>query len=279
MRSVWPVRKAWDRVAQGFLRTRAGQWLFLRVRGLGVRLAHVLDGQTRIANAWGLLPMGVAIFLWAYTYAPRGTPSHPYPPEPAWRTSVMYLAVVIAVVGLFLLLAPPVRRLVIRRRSGETEELVRIRRTPNAIRTTKSDGSESLAVTPVGAGEVPQAVPTGDRGPGWIAMHWVELGDRGLMLCLDPPTLQESVVRDTKVRFWCDVRRNDGRTFVSLRETDPIPPGHGRVGIPFPGGFTPPLPWPLPEGDYVATWRSIDFEDAHLPTDAFKINGHGRLAT
>lgn len=88
------------------------------VRGYSVRVLHVLDGEQRVPYGWGLLPMGVGVALWAFSYAPRATEAVPFPPEPRWRVVVMLAGIAMAFVGLFLLGAPRVRKLILRRHPG-----------------------------------------------------------------------------------------------------------------------------------------------------------------
>ena len=80
---------------------------------------RVLEGEERVPYGWGLLPMGVGIALWAFSYAPPATKTLPFPPEPHWRVPVMWAGAVLAMVGLFLLVAPLVRRARSRRRAVE----------------------------------------------------------------------------------------------------------------------------------------------------------------
>jgi UPF0716 family protein affecting phage T7 exclusion len=83
--------------------------------------------------------MGVTLAAWAYSYAPRGTLAVSYPPEPAWRVPVIWIGVVAAAIGLFLLVVPWIRKLVLRCR-GETEQVV-----VTITRTKRKSGREKVA--------------------------------------------------------------------------------------------------------------------------------------
>jgi len=80
---------------------------------VGRAILRVLDGEHRVTHGWGFFPVGVGTFLWAYAYSPKATAAVRFPPEPGWRSPVMAVGVAMAVVGLFLLLAPLGRKLVI----------------------------------------------------------------------------------------------------------------------------------------------------------------------
>jgi hypothetical protein len=84
-------------------RTRRGLARF------GTWVLRVLEGENRIAHGWGFLPMGVGLSLWAYAYAPKATRRNPFPLEPGWRVPIMYFGVALAVLGIFLFVAPRLR--------------------------------------------------------------------------------------------------------------------------------------------------------------------------
>jgi hypothetical protein len=119
-----------------------------RLRGLGVWIVHVLDGEQRLQYGWGLLPLGVAIALWAYAYAPRPTQPTPFPPEPEWRIPVMCVGVGLGVVGLFLLVAPWARKFILARRDGEETKRGLVKRTDHTKITKWEDGSQDIEIKP-----------------------------------------------------------------------------------------------------------------------------------
>ena len=88
--------------------------------------------------------MGVTIAAWAYSYVPRGTLTIPYPAEPAWRIPVMWVGVMVGAAGLFLIVAPWIRKLILWCR-GETEEIsvtiTRTKRKTGGVTRARGDGS------------------------------------------------------------------------------------------------------------------------------------------